>query len=236
MRNFLQSGRKYHPAYSGDDPESQTAVIYAGGGIRLSGGYEVFRQVVDKLGVPVVTYWNSVDVIEDAHPLYVGRGGNMGDRPGNFAVQNADLLLAIGTRISIRQTGYSFTTWAREAKVIMVDIDRAEMKKHTIHVEVPVWADAKDFLETMNECLEKEVKPVFPGEDWRTICQNWKQKYPATLPRHWEERSGCANVFAFIRHLSESLPGKQPDSGFQWCLLRGGTSELCDKKRHPLYH
>ena len=186
--------------------KAKRPVIYAGGGIRLSGGYEAFRHVVDKLGVPVVTYWNSVDVIEDAHPLYVGRGGNMGDRPGNFAVQNADLLLAIGTRISIRQTGYSFTTWAREAKVIMVDIDRAEMKKHTIHVEVPVWADAKDFLETMNECLEKEVKPVFPGEDWRTICQKWKQKYPATLPRHWEERSGCANVFAFIRHLSESLP------------------------------
>ena len=75
----------------------------------------MFRQVVDKLGVPVVTYWNSVDVIEDAS-LYVGRGGNMGDRPGNFAVQNADLLLAIGTRISIRQTGYSFTTWQEKPK------------------------------------------------------------------------------------------------------------------------
>src|SRR5699024_3901136 len=112
-------------------------VIYAGGGIRLSGGYAAFRTMLEKLGVPVATYWNSVDLIEDAHPLYVGRGGNMGDRAGNFAVQNADLVLAIGTRISIRQTGYNFATWARAAKVIMVDIDRAEMKKHTIHVDMP---------------------------------------------------------------------------------------------------
>ena len=94
-------------------------VLYAGGGIRLSGGYDVFRKVADRLNIPIVTYWNSIDVIETDHPLYVGRGGNMGDRPGNFAVQNADLLLAIGTRISIRQTGYSFRTWAREAEVIM---------------------------------------------------------------------------------------------------------------------
>lgn len=181
-------------------------VIYAGGGIRLSGGFEAFRKMIEHLQVPVVTYWNSVDLIEDAHELYVGRGGNMGDRAGNFAVQNADLLLAIGTRISIRQTGYSFDTWAREAEVIMVDIDAAEMKKHTIHVEMPVWADAKDFLDTMNAVLAQEKEPVFSGRDWLAICQNWKKRYPVTLQRHWEENDGYANVFAFIRYLSSSLP------------------------------
>ena len=180
-------------------------VIYAGGGIRLSGGFEEFRKAIEILNVPVATYWNSVDLIEDDHPLYVGRGGNMGDRAGNFAVQNSDLLLAIGTRISIRQTGYNFKTWAREAEVIMVDIDRAEMKKHTIHVDMPVWADAKDFLHTLNACLAGEEK-VFPGEDWIAICQNWKAKYPVTLPRHWAADDGYANVFAFIRYLSSRLP------------------------------
>lgn len=181
-------------------------VIYAGGGIRLSGGYEAFRKAIEKLNVPIATYWNSVDLIETEHPLYVGRGGNMGDRPGNFAVQNADVLLAIGTRISIRQTGYSFHTWAREAEVIMVDIDRAEMKKHTIHVDMPVWADAKDFLETVNICLEQEDDKIFRNEDWIKTCQGWKAKYPVTLPRHWEENDGYANVFAFINYLSSQLP------------------------------
>lgn len=181
-------------------------VIYAGGGIRLSGGFEEFRKAMEVLNVPVVTYWNSVDLIEDDNPLYVGRGGNMGDRAGNFAVQNSDLLLAIGTRISIRQTGYSFQTWAREAEVIMVDIDAAEMKKHTIHVELPIWADAKDFLHTMNMILVKETDVVFKGREWLEICQNWKKKYPVTLQKHWEDTEGYANVYAFIRFLSSSLP------------------------------
>ena len=121
-------------------------VFHAGYGIRLSGGYEVFRKVAEKLNIPVVTYWNAVDLIEDDNELYCGRAGNMGDRPGNWAIQNADLILAIGTRISIRQVGYNWKTWARAAEVIMVDIDQAEMKKPTLHVEMPIWADAKDFI------------------------------------------------------------------------------------------
>lgn len=186
--------------------KAKRPVIYAGGGIRLSGSFEEFRKAIEILNVPIATYWNSVDVIEDEHPLYVGRGGNMGDRAGNFAVQNSDLLLAIGTRISIRQTGYSFNTWAREAEVIMVDVDAAEMKKHTIHVDMPVWADAKDFLQVMNRCLSKENDTVFTGQEWLDICQNWKKKYPVTLQRHWEADNGYANVFAFIRYMSSQLP------------------------------
>ena len=185
--------------------KAKRPVIYAGGGIRLSGGYSEFRRVIDRLNVPIVTYWNSVDLIENDHPLYVGRGGNMGDRPGNFAVQNSDLLLAIGTRISIRQTGYSFDTWAREAEVIMVDIDRAEMKKHTIHVDMPVWADAKDFLDTLDQNIPEDTT-VFQDEEWIKICQNWKVKYPVILKRHLEENDGFANVFAFINYLSGQLP------------------------------
>ena len=75
----------------------------------------------------------------------------MGDRAGNFAVQNSDLLLVIGNRLSIRQVGYNWKTWAREAFVIMVDADSEELKKPTIHVELPVHADAKNFLEKYND-------------------------------------------------------------------------------------
>ncbi|MGN1179617.1 MAG: thiamine pyrophosphate-binding protein [Suilimivivens sp.] len=181
-------------------------VIYAGGGIRLSRGFQVFRKVIEKLGIPIVTYWNSVDLIEDEHPLYCGRGGNMGDRAGNFAVQNADLLLAVGTRISIRQVGYNWQTWAREAKVIMVDIDPAELKKPTLHVDMPVWADAKDFLEAVDRRIIDNAVPISKEEGWRQQCLTWKQKYPVTLERHLKENGETANVFAFIRYLSESLP------------------------------
>lgn len=181
-------------------------VMYAGNGIRLSGGYEAFRGALDKLNIPVVTCWDSIDAIEDENPLYVGRGGIMGDRAGNFAVQNADLVLAVGNRLSIRQVGYHWKTWAREAYVIMVDADPAELKKTTLHVEMPVCADAKDFFETLNEEMKAESNVIFSGHDWLERCAAWKAGYPVTQPKHWEEDGKHANVYAFIRYLSESLP------------------------------
>jgi len=178
-------------------------VFHAGYGIRLSGGYDVFREVAEKLNIPIVTYWNAVDLIEDESPLYCGRAGNMGDRPGNWAIQNADLILAIGTRISIRQVGYNWKTWAREAEVIMVDIDQAELKKPTLHVEMPVWADAKDFLNKMNQLLISELRTA---DEWLATCQRWKKEYPVVLPRQWDENGTTANVYAFVKYLSSQLP------------------------------
>lgn len=186
-------------------------VFHAGYGIRLSGGYATFRSVLERLQIPVVTYWNAVDLIEDDHPLYCGRAGNMGDRPGNWAIQNADLILAVGTRISIRQVGYNWQTWARGAEVIMVDIDQAEMRKPTLHVDMPVWADARDFLSRLDAAAERDMAahggaPVSGAADWRQTCQRWRREYPVVLPRHQEENGQTANVYAFVHYLSSRLP------------------------------
>jgi len=153
-----------------------------------------------------VTYWNAVDLIEDDNPLYVGRAGNMGDRPGNWAIQNADLIVAIGTRISIRQVGYNWKTWAREAKVIMVDVDKEEMKKPTLHVDFPIWADAKDFLTKLSNKLDGIDKPLYNGQEWLERCLFWKKNYPVVQDKHWEENGKSANVYAFIKYLSDQLP------------------------------
>lgn len=178
-------------------------VFHAGYGIRLSGGYEKFRKVAEKLNIPIVTYWNAVDLIEDDNTLYCGRAGNMGDRPGNWAIQNADLILAVGTRISIRQVGYNWKSWARAAEVIMVDVDKAELKKPTLHVEMPIWADAKDFLTKLDEKLPSKLRET---DAWNKTCERWKKEYPAVLPRQWEENGETANVYAFVRYLSSQLP------------------------------
>jgi acetolactate synthase-1/2/3 large subunit len=181
-------------------------VLYAGNGIRLSGGYVDFRRTVEKLNIPVVTCWDSIDLIEDDNPLYVGRGGIMGDRPGNFAVQNSDLVLAIGNRLSIRQVGYNWKNWAREAYVVMADVDPAELKKHTLHVDFPVCTDAQLFFTSINELLGDETKPLFKKYAWLETCREWKKNYPVTLPRHWMEDGKYANVYAFIKYLSSTLP------------------------------
>lgn len=183
--------------------KAKRPVIYAGNGIRLSGGYEIFRKVIEKLQVPVVTYWESIDLIESDNPLYVGRGGYFGDRAGNFAVQNSDLVLAIGTRISIRQTSSNYKSWARAAKVIMVDIDRAEMKKPTIHVDMPIWADAKDFLQKLDKAAECVASD---NGGWLETCRKWREKYPVVTDKQRAQDNGYVNVYAFIEALSSRLP------------------------------
>lgn len=183
---------------------AERPVLYAGNGIRISGGYESFKKVVELLNIPVATGWDSIDEIYDEHPLYVGRGGIMGDRAGNFAVQNSDLVFAIGNRLSIRQVGYNWKTWAREAYVIMNDVCEDEMKKPTLHVDMPVWADAKELLEKMAARLEKTGEKVFTGNDWIERCQQWKKNYPVVLPKHYEDKNH-ANVYAFIKELSSRL-------------------------------
>lgn len=185
--------------------QAKRPVFHAGYGIRLSGAYPIFRTVAEKLNIPIVTYWNAVDLIEDENPLYCGRAGNMGDRPGNWAIQNADLILAVGTRISIRQVGYNWQTWARAAKVIMVDVDPAELKKPTLHVDMPIWADAKDFLGKLDAAIQGRG-PVSQAEDWLKACQRWKQEYPVVQAKHWQENGETANVYAFVRYLSSRLP------------------------------
>ena len=189
-------------------------VINAGNGIRIAGAHEVFIRVAEVLNIPVVTGADSIDCIWDEHPLYTGKGGNVGDRAGNFAIQNSDLLLSLGSRLSFRQVGYRFDTWAREAYTIINDIDAEELKKPTLHVDMPVHADVKDLLETMEEVLKEEElsrdtmdeAAREAQEQWLAQCRTWKEKYPVVLPRHMEGGTEHeANVYAFAHELSERL-------------------------------
>ncbi len=190
--------------------EAKRPVINAGNGIRIGKAYDVFARVVEKLGIPVVTGWNSIDCMYDTHPLYVGRAGHMGDRPGNFAVQNSDLVLSLGSRLSIRQVGYNYTTWAREAYVIYNDIDAEELKKPTVHTDMPVHADVKDLLEKLEMVLDEESVSADGGPKdpealawWVKRCQEWKEKYPVVLPKHYEAGDDMpANVYAAIKDIS----------------------------------
>ena len=197
---------------------SRRPVFNVGNGIRIAGAHQALMEVIDRLGIPVVTGWNSQDAIYDSHPLYTGRAGNMGDRPGNFAVQNSDLVFSVGSRLSIRQVGYNYETWARAAYVIVNDVDAEELKKPSVHVDMPVHADAKDLLETLAALLKEEQDagrlpyPLFDGGeglrdmDWRETCRMWKETYPVILPRHMacgDEEP--ANVYALVKELSSRL-------------------------------
>lgn len=132
---------------------SRRPIFYTGNGIRIAGAETLFLEVAHRLGIPVVVGWNGPDIIPSDDPLYVGRPGGRGDRPGNLAVQNADLILSIGSRLNIRQVGYDFKSWARDAYVIVNDIDAEELRKPSVHCDLAVHADARQLL----QCLLREL-------------------------------------------------------------------------------
>lgn len=179
-------------------------VIYGGNSIRISGSYELFRKLVEKLNVPVVTGWNSIDLLPTENPLYCGRGGIMGDRAGNFAVQNSDLLISFGSRLSIYQVGYNIDTWARAAHIIAVDIDPAELVKPTIRANEKVLGDVAEFMKKLDLELDRTGTDRPGNDDWAKQCRTWKEKYRVAQPKHYLQEE--ANVYAFVDTLSKAIP------------------------------
>ena len=207
--------------------KAKRPVIYAGSAIRLSGAYEAYKKLIEQLGIPVVTAWNSTDAIENDHPLYAGRAGNFGDRFGNFAVQNSDLILSLGCRLSIRQTGFNYASWAREAFVIMVDIDEAEMKKPTIHVEYPVHDDVKDFIVKFSSFLEDKETKAFSS--WTKKCKAWMKKYPIVTKEQRSQKVLC-NAYAAVESLSKHVgEGTIVVSGNGTACVVGGQAFITKK-------
>ncbi len=180
--------------------KAKRPVIFAGEGIRLSGAYDEFQKLVNKLGIPVVTAWNAHDVISDDNPCFAGRPGTVGTRGGNFVAQYSDLLLILGCRLNIRQISYNWENFAKDAYKIMVDIDPAELMKPTLKIDMPVFADAKDVIEKLNNSKEK----LESHSKWAAWAHNINLKYPACLPEMKKEESPV-NPYAFIDSLFENL-------------------------------
>lgn len=203
----LSSSMDYPPMAAGNDELSasvartvealQTArrpVIVVGHGVRIAGAITPLLRLAERLGIPLLTTFNGFDSVPDDHPLFVGRIGTIGTRAGNFALQNSDVLLEIGTRNNIRQVSYGWQTFGRAAFKIIVDIDPAELRKPTVKPDLPVQADAKAFV------LELDRQwPAAGRSDWKTWLE-WalvrKQKYPVVLPEY--HRSTRINPYVFI--------------------------------------
>ena len=173
--------------------DAKRPVLISGYGIRLAKGEKEFLRLVEKLKIPVVSSWTSSDLLPTNHEFYIGRSGIMGERAGNFAVQNADLLLIIGSRMSIPQVGYNYRNFARQAKKILVDIDEVELKKPSIKPDITINADAKEFITDLLQQLEKG-KALLEIDEWRQQCQSWKAKYPVVLSEY-KENTGAVNSF-----------------------------------------
>lgn len=178
---------------------AERPLILAGHGIRLSGAAEIFRNWVEKLGIPVVSTWNALDLLPYEHPLCVGRPGVVALRAPNFAVQNCDLLISIGSRLDNIITAYNPRGFARAAKKIVVDIDNDEIKKLDMEIDVSIVNDALAFIGEMNK---DQITSKTNWINWQKRCSDWKKRYPVNDGKAFEKSTEISH-YQFVDTLSE---------------------------------
>ena len=181
---------------------AKAPLILVGTGIHLGSAEEKLLNLLDKLQIPVVTAWNANDLVAFDNPYFAGMPGTVGTRPGNFAIQNCDLLLSLGCRLNIRMIGYNHFDFAKNAYKIIVDIDSRELIKPTIRPDMPVNADVNDLISKM---LEKDYVPQEKHENWVSWCRNLVKQYPAAMDSYNNDGNGLINPYVFTDKLFSHL-------------------------------
>jgi len=181
--------------------KSKRPIIYVGQGVKISKAVPELIKFIEEKNIPLLTARNANDIIESEHELFIGRPGTFGQRAANFAVQNSDLMIIIGTRLSLPQIGYDYKDYGRNAKKVIVDIDRTELEKVTVSPEIAILSDARVFIDELKEQL-KGIK--LEKEDWLKRCQEWKKNYPVVVDEYKNQKKHV-NSYYFVDILSDLL-------------------------------
>lgn len=177
---------------------SRRPIVIAGHGIRLAKSIPAFKQFIEGLQIPFVASRLGIDLLPSDHPLFIGRIGTKGDRAGNFAVQNSDLVLSLGSRLSVSSTGHEYDKFAREASVVVVDIDPEEHKKRTVRIDRFIHADLRALFARVSLAQAPDCGA------WVETCRRWKERWPVCLPEYAQETRGV-NMYYFVDTLSRCL-------------------------------
>jgi acetolactate synthase-1/2/3 large subunit len=177
--------------------KSKRPVIVGGNGIRLSGAKKQFNDLLNYLRIPTLLTWSGIDLLEDNNPNFFGRFGLYGQRAANFIVQNADLVIVLGSRLALPQVGYDFSQFARGAKIIVVDIDELEGTKY------PVEFILGDCKQVINKLIQSSHMIWGYKEEWVNHCNDLKKKYPLVEDAHAD--NGYLNSYKFITKMSDYL-------------------------------
>jgi acetolactate synthase-1/2/3 large subunit len=176
-------------------------LILAGTGVRLSGATDSLRKLIEQYNIPLATAWTH-DIIESDHPLFVGRPGTIGTRAGNFCLQAADLIIVIGSRLNIRQTGYNFKDFAKNAYIIQVDIDISELIKKTTRIDSKVISDAKSFIDKLNLKLQQTTLPSY--EQWIKWCKDVNEKFDI-VKEHTQQSTKYLNPYVAVKTIFDYI-------------------------------
>lgn len=214
--------------------KSKRPVLVVGYGVRLAGAAAEIMSLAEAWKIPVLTSWGAKDTFPGAHPLYAGVFGTHGTRAGNFTVQNADCVLSIGARLSTRETGAPLSSWAREAKTIVVDIDPAELRKFPAFerpLDLPICADAGETI----RALRKATNGSMPDwSEWRRDIADWNRRYPVCTDAARLENT--VNPY----FLMETLSGLAPEHAHFFidtgCAVAWSMQGLKLGKTHRTFH
>ena len=183
--------------------DAKRPVIIAGHGVRIAAACEDLRQLLERCDIPVVNSFLGIDVLPSDHMCNIGRIGIKGTRAGNFTMQNADLLLVIGSKLSVSSIGFEPELFAREAKVVIVDIDEIEHKKPLVKFDKLIIADAKDFLQQL------ALRELPKYEKWLAKTNEWKKNFTIFVPEYENDSEGL-NYYKFIELLNDYTTAKNP--------------------------
>jgi len=185
--------------------QSKKPLIIAGHGIRLSNAQKEFYELLKVLNIPVVTTFNGFDLLTNDHENWIGRIGTLGSRVGNFALQNADLILCLGTRNNIRQISYDWKNFGKNARKIIVDIDLKELNKPTIKGDLVIHTNIKNFINYLLPKIFEGLTCTIPWLAWLNWCLAKKEKYPIVEKIHYENKTKGINPYIFINELTKKL-------------------------------
>lgn len=182
--------------------QAKRPVLLLGNGTRLSGAVTEAKQLVDRLGIPVLTTRLGVDLVEYSHSSLIGMPGSIAPRAANYTLQNCDFLLCLGARMDMALMAYAPKNFAPHAYKVMVNIDEEEITKLDDAIDLPIVANAKDFLVNALEATSyKQSEPRW--EQWLLQCKKWKERYPFVTEAHREDK--LISVYWFADLLSEHL-------------------------------
>lgn len=175
-------------------------VLFVGNGARTAHTKGLVRKVADLLRIPVLLTWKSMDMLPEDYPWFAGRPGSVASRSSNFTQQNSDFILVVGARLDMPQIAFSHKNFARAAKKVLVDVDPLEIAKFEMPIDVPVNADAADFLAELLRQLEGVRLPDY--SEWIAKTRHWARKYPVILPEYWKTTESV-NLYVLVDVLSD---------------------------------
>ena len=186
--------------------DSKRPVILLGGGVKISKSENLVDKLINKTNIPIVTSWSGVDLIDHLNKKYIGNIGVYGSRAANFAVQNSDFILVLGSRLDTRITGGVPKTFARQAKIVSVDIDKYELSKQRgLRIFLKINEDLNIFLRKLNSKIINKNNNI--QSVWLKKCYEWKLKYPIVKNEYYDQKK-FINPYVFFAEISKLLNNK----------------------------